>query len=66
MHFKRISRKSCTVLDDNVAAEYQETRLFTYGWSLQFGWTGSSLIFLASVMWLLLAKMMRYNQLNFF
>jgi hypothetical protein len=30
------------------------------------GWAGSAVIFVASIFWLFLAKVMRYNQLTFF
>lgn len=45
----------------SVWADYYSARVFTLGWSVDLGWGGVLLCVLASVLWLLLSKMMRYN-----
>nr|CAH0099045.1 unnamed protein product [Daphnia galeata] len=68
MHCKRNSRRETGFVDDPLVnpSEYNEARIFTNSWSMLLGWTGSAVIFVASIFWLFLAKVMRYNQLTFF
>lgn len=48
----------------SVWADYYSARVFTVGWSLDLGWGGVTLCVLASVLWILLSKIMRYNPLT--
>ncbi|XP_032780676.2 uncharacterized protein LOC116918964 [Daphnia magna] len=68
MHCKRNTRRETGFVDDPLVTptEYNEARIFSNSWSMLLGWTGSAVIFVASIFWLFLAKVMRYNQLAFF
>ncbi|XP_046652487.1 uncharacterized protein LOC124343263 [Daphnia pulicaria] len=68
MHCKRNSRRETGFVDDPLVnpVEYNEARIFSNSWSMLLGWAGSAVIFVASIFWLFLAKVMRYNQLTFF
>ncbi|XP_069685949.1 uncharacterized protein [Periplaneta americana] len=39
-------------------------RVFTTSWSLDLGWGGVTLCVLASILWILLSKIMRYSPLS--
>ncbi|XP_067005904.1 uncharacterized protein [Anabrus simplex] len=45
-------------------AEFLTARVFTTSWSLDLGWGGVTLCVLASVLWILLSKIMRYSPLS--
>ncbi|CAG7724240.1 unnamed protein product [Allacma fusca] len=47
-------------------SEYSTARNISHGWSLTLGWAGSFVCVLASIMWILLSKIMRYNPISFF
>ncbi|XP_071443950.1 uncharacterized protein [Hetaerina americana] len=81
MHFKRRSKKgecvmpvvdagpegagSAAAAADTAPSEYAAARIFSTGWSLDLGWTGVVLCVLASALWILLSKIMRYSPLSF-
>ncbi|XP_046660018.1 uncharacterized protein LOC124353968 [Homalodisca vitripennis] len=44
-----------------VWADYYSARVFSLGWSVDLGWGGVILCVLASILWILLSKIMRYN-----
>ncbi|XP_046399386.1 uncharacterized protein LOC124165887 [Ischnura elegans] len=50
---------------DTAPAEYAAARVFSTGWSLDLGWAGVVLCVLASALWILLSKIMRYSPLSF-
>ncbi|KAK4309408.1 hypothetical protein Pmani_018984 [Petrolisthes manimaculis] len=64
MHFKRKTKKDCGVLDKQVRAEYTSTLIFETGWSLDLGWGGVVTCVAAALLWLLLARIMRYNPIS--
>ena len=66
MHFKQNTRRDnkITLVDDNISPEYLQTRKFSYGWSMDLGWSGSFLMLIASILWLFLSKLMRYTPLS--
>lgn len=47
-----------------VWGDYYPARVYTIGWSLDLGWGGVTLCVLASVLWILLSKIMRYNPIS--
>lgn len=69
VHFKHKNRKDCEPLDVWTRLmpqsvdhdDFQTARLIFHGWSLKLAWAGSFVCLLASVMWVLLSKIMRYN-----
>ncbi|XP_047469267.1 uncharacterized protein LOC125025325 [Penaeus chinensis] len=64
MHFKRKTKKDCGVLDSQVTPEYSSARVFQTGWSLDLGWGGVVTCLVAALLWLLLARIMRYNPIS--
>ncbi|XP_045117264.1 uncharacterized protein LOC123507965 isoform X1 [Portunus trituberculatus] len=64
MHFKRRTKKDCGVLDSQVTPEYSSARVFETGWSLDLGWGGVVTCLAAALLWLLLARIMRYNPIS--
>ena len=66
MHLKRASKRDSILFDDHVSIEFHQTRIFTHDWSMHLGWAGSSLMFVASLQWLFLSRVMRYNRMSFF
>ncbi|XP_076051184.1 uncharacterized protein LOC143031358 [Oratosquilla oratoria] len=66
MHFKRKTKRDCGVLDEQVqfSPEYSEARDFGTGWSLNLGWAGVATCLAAAALWLLLARIMRYNPIS--
>ncbi|XP_071518563.1 uncharacterized protein [Panulirus ornatus] len=64
MHFKRKTKKDCVVLDSQVTPEYSPARVFQTGWSLDLGWGGVVTCLVAALLWLLLARIMRYNPIS--
>ncbi|KAG7178175.1 hypothetical protein Hamer_G003964 [Homarus americanus] len=52
MHFKRKTKKDCGILDSQT------------GWSLDLGWGGVVTCLVAALLWLLLARIMRYNPIS--
>ncbi|XP_066972913.1 uncharacterized protein [Macrobrachium rosenbergii] len=64
MHFKRKTKKDCGVLDSQVTPEYSSARIFQTGWSLDLGWGGVVTCLMAALLWLLLARIMRYNPIS--
>ncbi|XP_050715320.1 uncharacterized protein LOC126998048 isoform X2 [Eriocheir sinensis] len=64
MHFKRRTKKDCGVLDSQVTPEYSSARVFETGWSLELGWGGVVTCLAAALLWLLLARIMRYNPIS--
>ncbi|KAG0715284.1 hypothetical protein GWK47_012296 [Chionoecetes opilio] len=64
MHFKRRTKKDCGVLDSQVTPEYSSARVFQTGWSLDLGWGGVVTCLAAALLWLLLARIMRYNPIS--
>ncbi|XP_068235328.1 uncharacterized protein [Palaemon carinicauda] len=64
MHFKRKTKKDCGVLDSHVTPEYSSARIFQTGWSLELGWGGVVTCLMAALLWLLLARIMRYNPIS--
>ena len=44
--------------------EFRSARIISHGWSLQLAWAGSFVCVLASIMWMLLSKIMRYNPIS--
>ncbi|KAG8223375.1 hypothetical protein J437_LFUL001253 [Ladona fulva] len=79
MHFKRRSKKGeseCvvplvdggavgSVVADSAPLDYAAARIFSNGWSLDLGWAGVVLCVMASALWILLSKIMRYSPLSF-
>ncbi|XP_023234031.1 uncharacterized protein LOC111633656 [Centruroides sculpturatus] len=66
MYFKRLKPASFntnTVIDNGVPQEYLNTRVFTFGWSASLGWSGITLCVITSILWLLLARVLRYQVL---
>ncbi|KAK3881697.1 hypothetical protein Pcinc_013853 [Petrolisthes cinctipes] len=47
-----------------VRAEYTSTLIFETGWSLDLGWGGVVTCVAAALLWLLLARIMRYNPIS--
>lgn len=45
----------------SVWADYYSARVFSLGWSVDLGWGGVVLCVMASILWILLSKIMRYN-----
>ncbi|XP_042203214.1 uncharacterized protein LOC121853234 [Homarus americanus] len=64
MHFKRKTKKDCGILDSQVTPEYSSARVFQTGWSLDLGWGGVVTCLVAALLWLLLARIMRYNPIS--
>ncbi|XP_069166122.1 uncharacterized protein [Procambarus clarkii] len=64
MHFKRKTKKDCGILDSQVTPEYSVARVFQTGWSLDLGWGGVVTCLAAAMLWLLLARIMRYNPIS--
>jgi len=72
VHFKHKNRDECDPLDvwtrlipelvDN--NDFRSARIISHGWSLQLAWAGTIVCVLASIMWILLSKMMRYNPIS--
>jgi hypothetical protein len=44
--------------------EFYSARIFSTGWSLELGWAAAGACILASALWILLAKVMRYNPIS--
>jgi len=71
VHLKHKNRKESEPLDVwtrlipaqelNTGDAFQSTRLIYQGWSLKLAWAGNCVCILASVMWVILSKIMRYN-----
>lgn len=68
VHLKHKNRKAREPLDvwtriipDNSDDEFRMTRRIYHGWSLKLAWAGNCVCLLASVMWVILSKIMRYN-----
>ncbi|GFU41060.1 uncharacterized protein NPIL_440601 [Nephila pilipes] len=67
MRFKRVKADgfyTSTILDKGIPDEYLKTRLFTVGWPLSLECAGLCICFLASIFWLLLAKIFRFIVLS--
>ncbi|KAL7639258.1 UNVERIFIED_CONTAM: hypothetical protein RMT77_009747 [Armadillidium vulgare] len=64
MHFKRKTKRDCGILDSQVTEEYTKAMVLENGWSLELGWGGVITCLGASLLWLLLAKIMRYNPIS--
>ncbi|CAG0925503.1 unnamed protein product [Notodromas monacha] len=64
MHFKRKTRKDYGLLDQYLSSGFYTTRMFDPGWSYHVGWIGIGACFLASFMWLMLARVMRFHILT--
>ncbi|KAA0200937.1 hypothetical protein HAZT_HAZT005242 [Hyalella azteca] len=73
MHFKRRTKKDCANVDSQglnshfislVSAFLNAARVFSYGWSLSMGWAGAVVCLGAALLWLLLARIMRYNPIS--
>ncbi|KAF8793898.1 hypothetical protein HNY73_001930 [Argiope bruennichi] len=67
MHFKRVKSDgfyTSTVLDHNLSEDYMKHRIFTVGWPPTAEWAGLILCLLASLFWLLLAKIYRFQILS--
>ncbi|XP_022906661.1 uncharacterized protein [Onthophagus taurus] len=76
IHFKRVQSKPRLGVDDGTAdgvvssssargAEHLfSARVFTTSWSLDLGWGGVVLTAMASVLWMLLSKIMRFNPIQ--
>ncbi|GFR05171.1 uncharacterized protein TNCT_211291 [Trichonephila clavata] len=67
MRFKRVKADgfyTSTILDRGIPEEYLRTRLFTVGWPLSLECAGLCICFLASIFWLLLAKIFRFIVLS--
>nr|XP_027236894.1 uncharacterized protein LOC113828157 [Penaeus vannamei] len=47
-----------------VTPEYSSARVFQTGWSLDLGWGGVVTCLVAALLWLLLARIMRYNPIS--
>lgn len=47
-----------------VTPEYSPARVFQTGWSLDLGWGGVVTCLAAALLWLLLARIMRYNPIS--
>jgi hypothetical protein len=54
---------SAVMANVQVDADIFAARMFTTSWSLDLGWGGVTLCVLASILWILLSKIMRYSPL---
>ncbi|KAG8190203.1 hypothetical protein JTE90_011925 [Oedothorax gibbosus] len=67
MRFKRVKPDgfyTSTVLDKGIPEEYLRARTFSVGWPLSLEWAGLVFCLLASMLWLLLAKIFRFLVLS--
>ncbi|GBL97101.1 hypothetical protein AVEN_254137-1 [Araneus ventricosus] len=67
MHFKRVKPDgfyTSTTLDHNLPEDYMKQRIFTVGWPPTAEWAGLILCLFASLFWLLLAKIYRFQILS--
>ncbi|XP_054707764.1 uncharacterized protein LOC129217482 [Uloborus diversus] len=63
MRFKRVKPDgfyTSTVFDKGIPEDYMKTRIFTVGWPPSIEWAGLCLCLIASLFWLMLAKIFRF------